>query len=178
MTREEFLRAVTLQDKKQGNYKETTQWMTLREERLKRVSQNFIDTYEYLVGKGYKVFVMERLQGNGVKSKPKRWSHLYIPEINTSVRFWGKAKNEIQDTVIKKTLWRYLKEVRDYCYTFVMHPESDIKYVEEKVAYCKGFFDARPRKGIENNIVIPPKKKRERIKAAPTYERVERKPIG
>ena len=177
MTREEFLKAILVLDKKQGNYKQTTLWMAQREERLKRESQQFIDVFEHLVNKGYKVYAQELLQGNNAKKKPKRWSHLWLPEINTSIRFMPKTDCEVQEVKATKTLWRYLSEIRDYCYTFVVFPDSDLNYIDEKIEYCKGFYEQNPRKGIKNDVVVPPKKKRERIKVAPTYEKLERKPI-
>ncbi len=177
MTREEFLKKIDLLDKKQGNYKETTQVMAKRQERLKRSSQQFIDVFEYLVSKGYKVFAQEVLQGNDTKkSKEKRFSHLWLPEINTSIRFMPKTKCEIQERNAKFTLMRYLNLHRPYCYTFVVHHDSTMEYIDEKIAYCKGFYDKNPRKGIKDDVVVPPKKKRERIKVAPTYEKLERKP--
>ena len=177
MTREEFLKKIELLDKKQGNYKETTQVMAKRQERLKRSSQQFIDVFEHLVSKGYKVYAQELLSGNNAKKKPQRFSHLWLPEINTSIRFFGKADSDIAKHKIQTVLWKYLAEVREYCYTFVVFPDSNLDYIDEKIEYCKGFYEQNPRKGIKNDIVVPPKKKRERIKVAPNYEKVERKPI-
>lgn len=48
MNKEEFLKKIELLDKKQGNYKDTTQVMEKRQERLKRSSQQFIDVFEHL----------------------------------------------------------------------------------------------------------------------------------
>lgn len=178
MTREEFLKKIELLDKKQGNYKDTTQVMAKRQERLKRASQQFIDVFEHLVSKGYKVYAQELLSGNNAKkNKEVRFSHLWLPEINTSIRFMPKTDCEVQEVKATKTLWRYLSEIRDYCYTFVVFPDSDLNYIDEKIEYCKGFYENNPRKGIKNDVVVPPKKKRERIKVAPTYEKLERKPI-
>ena len=171
-------RLIELLDKKQGNYKATTQVMAKRQERLKRASQQFIDVFEHLVNKGYKVYAQELLSGNNAKkSKEVRFSHLWLPEINTSIRFMPKTDCEVQEVKATKTLWRYLSEIRDYCYTFVVFPDSDLNYIDEKIEYCKGFYENNPRKGIKNDVVVPPKKKRERIKVAPTYEKLERKPI-
>lgn len=176
MTREDFLKAISVLDKKQGNYKQTTQWMPKREERLKRASQQFIDVFKHLVSKGYKVYAQELLRGNNAKKKPKRWSHIWLPEINTSIRFMPNTDCEVQEVKATKTLWRYLSEIRDYCYTFVVFPDNNLDYIDEKIEYCKGFYEKNPRKGIKNDVVVPPKKKRERIKVAPTYEKLERKP--
>lgn len=176
MTKEEFLRAVALHDKKSGNYIHTTQHMEEREKRLDRVLQPSIDLYGYLVGKGYEVFVMELLKGNGAEEDPTRWTHFYIPEINTSIRMWGTPQSEEQAV---KTTWKlryYLRESRKYYFTFIMYQDSDIDYIEEKLALCRERFLENPREGVENNIVIPPKKKRKRIKVAPTYEKIEYKP--
>ena len=177
MNKEEFLKKIEFLDKKQGNYKDTTLVMAKRQERLKRSAQQFIDVFEHLVSKGYKVYAQELLSGNNAKKKPQRWSHLWLPEINTSIRFYGKADCEIAKYKIQTRLWKYLTEVRDYCYTFVVFPDSNLDYIDEKIEYCKGFYEQNPRKGIKNNVVVPPKKKRERIKVAPTYEKLERKPI-
>ena len=113
MTREEFLKKIELLDKKQGNYKETTQVMPKRQERLKRASQQFIDVFEHLVSKGYKVYAQELLSGNNAKKKPQRWSHLWLPEINTSIRFMPKTNCEVQEVNATKTLWKYLSEIRN-----------------------------------------------------------------
>lgn len=177
MTREEFLKKIELLDKKQGNYKATTQVMAKRQERLKRSSQQFIDVFEHLVSKGYKVYAQELLSGNNAKkNKEERFSHLWLPEINTSIRFMPKTNCEIQERNAKFTLMRYLNLHRPYCYTFVVFPDSNLNYVDDKIEYCKGFYEKNPRKGIKNDVVIPPKKKRERIKVAPIYEKLERKP--
>lgn len=176
MNKEEFLKKIEFLDKKQGNYKDTTQVMAKRQERLKRSSQQFIDVFEHLVSKGYKVYAQELLSGNNAKKKPQRWSHLWLPEINTSIRFMPKTNCTVQEVNATKTLWKYLSEVRNYCYTFVVYHDSTLEYIDEKIDYCKRFYEQNPRKGIKNDIVVPPKKKRERIKVAPTYEKLERKP--
>jgi hypothetical protein len=102
---------------------------------------------------------------------------LWLPEINTSIRFFGKTDSDIAKHKIQTVLWKYLAEVREYCYTFVVFPDSNLDYINEKIEYCKGFYEKNPRNGIKNDIIVPPKKKRERIKVAPTYEKLERKPI-
>lgn len=177
MNKEEFLKKIEFLDKKQGNYKATTQVMAKRQERLKRSSQQFIDVFEHLVSKGYKVYAQELLSGNNAKKKPQRFSHLWLPEINTSIRFMPKTNCEIQERNAKFTLMRYLNLHRPYCYTFVVFPDSTLDYIDDKIEYCKGFYEKNPRKGIKNDVVVPPKKKRERIKVAPKYEKLERKPI-
>lgn len=173
MNKEEFLKKIELLDKKQGNYKATTQVMANRQERLKRASQQFIDVFEYLVSKGYKVYAQELLSGNNAKkNKEKRFSHLWLPEINTSIRFMPKTNCEIQERNAKFTLMRYLNLHHPYCYTFVIFPDSNLVYVDEKIEYCKSFYEQNPRKGIKNDVVVPPKKKRERIKVAPTMKKL------
>lgn len=172
MTREDFLKIVARRDKRQGNYESTTKRMHDRERKLKKQSQQFIDVYEHLISKGYKVYVMELLQGCGETNKSKRWSHLYLPEINTSIRFLRSSTNEEYEMKNKKKLWRYLKEISNYCYTFVIETEHDLSYVDEKLEYCKGFYEQNKRKGIENNIIIPPKEKRNRIKVTERYNKI------
>lgn len=173
MTREEFMKAIILLDKKNGNYKETTKWLPKREERLKRASQQYIDVFSHLVKKGLRVFAMELLQGNGSDKAPNHWSHLYLPEINCSIRFMPKGKDEMSERKALHRLWAYLNEHREYCFTFVVHPNSDLDYIDAKVKEVAGYYSSKPRKGINIEIV---KKKRERIKVAPTYEKLERKP--
>lgn len=170
MTTDEFLKAIALLDKKNGNYKETTQWIPKREERLKRASQQYIDVFGHLVKMGLKVYAMELLEGNGSKKKPKHWAHLYLPEINCSIRFMPKAKDEMSERKAKHRLWAYLSEHREYCFTFVVFPDSDLDYVTSKVKEVAKYYSSNPRKGINREII---KKKRERMKVAPTYEKLE-----
>lgn len=173
MTKDDFLKKIELLDKKQGNYKETTNVMAERQERLQQETQQFIDVFEHLINKGYKVYVQELLCGNGLKSKPRRWSHLWLPEINTTIRFTPRPSCEIHEIKAKFMLARYIKSHRPYCYTFVIQPDSTLDYVDEKIEYCKEFYNKDLRKGIVNDIVVPQKKKRARIKTTSIYEKVE-----
>lgn len=177
MTREEFLKAVNNLDKKQGNYKQTTLWHAKRQEFLNRAPQRIIDVFEYLVGQGEKVFLYELLSRNNAKKEMSFMTPLYLPEYNLAIWYLPNAKNTIEENKIKEQLEKYIYVTRPWFYTIVVHPDSTFEYVDAKLKEVGRYYSLTPRKGIKDNIVIPPKKKRERIKVAPIYEKIERKTI-
>lgn len=177
MTRDSFLKAVNYLDKKQGNYKQTTLWNTKRQEFLNRAPQRIIDVFEYLVGQGRKVFVYELLSRNNAKKEMSFMTPLYLPEYNLAIWYLPNAKNAIEEKKVKEQLKKYIYVTRPWFYTIVVTPDSTFEYVDAKINEVEKYFRMTPRKGVVNKLVFPPKKKRERIKSVPTYEKVERKAI-
>lgn len=177
MTRDEFLKAVNSLDKKQGNYKQKTLCNAKRQEFLKRAPQRVIDVFEYLVRNSVKVFVYELLSRNNARREMSFITPLYLPEFNLAIWYLPEAPNDDEYRRHKEQLTKYIYVTRPWLYTIVIRPDSTFEYVDAKLKEVDKYYKATPRKGIVNNISFPPKKKRERIKSVPTYEKVERKAI-
>ena len=177
MTRDSFLKAVNNLDKKQGNYKQTTLWTAKRQEFLNRAPQRVIDVFEYLVGQGIKVFVYELLSRNNAKKEMSFMTPLYLPEYNLAIWYLPASKNEEESRKNKEVLQKYIYVTRPWFYTIVIRPDSTFEYIDAKLKEVGRYYSLTPRKGVKDNIVIPKKKKRERIKSVPAYEKVERKAI-
>jgi hypothetical protein len=175
MTREEFLKAINNLDKKQGNYKQTTLWNAKRQEFLNRAPQRIMDTFEYLLSRGEEVFVYELLSRNNAKKEMSFMTPLYLPKYNLAIWYLPNAKNAIEEKKVKEQLKKYIYVTRPWFYTIVVTPDSTFEYVDAKLKEVGRYYSLTPRKGIKDNIVIRPKKKRERIKVTPKYEMVERK---
>jgi hypothetical protein len=175
MTREEFLKAINNLDKKQGNYRQTTLWNAKRQEFLNRAPQRIIDVFEYLVGQGEKVFIYELLSRNNAKKEMSFMTPMYLPEYNLAVWYLPNTNCAIEEKKCKEQLAKYIYVTRPWFYTIVVRPDSTFEYVDAKLKEVGRYYSLTPRKGIKDNIVIPPKKKRERIKVTPKYEIVERK---
>lgn len=177
MTRESFLKAVAALDKRQGNYKQTTLNKAKREELLNRVPQRVVDVFEYLIGKGKKVFAYELLSRNNARREMSFMTPLYLPELNLAIWHLPASKSEEESRKSKEVLQKYIYVTRPWFYTIVINPDSTLDYVDAKLKEVEKYYMSTPRKGVVNKLVFPPKKKRERIKSIPTYEKVERKAI-
>lgn len=177
MKREDFLNTVAALDKRQGNYKQTTLNKAKREELLNRAPQRVVDVFEYLVSKGKKVFAYELLSRNNAKREMSFITPLYLPELNLAIWNLPASKNEEESRKNKEVLQKYIYVTRPWFYTIVIRPDSTFEYVDAKLKEVGRYYSLTPRKGIKDNIVIPKKKKRERIKPVPAYEKVERKAI-
>lgn len=177
MTREEFLKAVNNLDKKQGNYKRTTLNKAKREELLNRAPQRVIDVFEHLVSKGEKVFAYELLSRNNARREMSFITPLYLPELNLAIWHLPASKSEEESRRSKEVLQKYIYVTRPWFYTIVINPDSTLDYVDAKLKEVEKYYMSTPRKGVLNKLVFPPKKKRERIKVTPTYEKIERKTI-
>lgn len=177
MKREDFLNTVAALDKRQGNYKQTTLNKAKREELLNRAPQRVVDVFEYLVNKGKKVFIYELLSRNNAKREMSFITPLYLPELNLAIWHLPASKNEEESRKNKEVLQKYIYVTRPWFYTIVIRPDSTFEYVDAKLKEVGRYYSLTPRKGIKDNIVIPKKKKRERIKSVPAYEKVERKAI-
>lgn len=177
MTREEFLSTIEKLDKKQGNYKQTLLHKAKRQEFINRVPQRVIDVFEYLVRNGRKVFAYEVLSRNNAKKEMSFITPLYLPELNLAIWHLPNTTSETEEAKNKEKLQKYIYVTRPWFYTIVINPDSTFEYVDAKLKEVGRYYSLTPRLGVKNNIVVPPKKKRERIKVAPTYEKVERKAI-
>lgn len=177
MTRENFLNAVAALDKRQGNYKQTTLNKAKREELLSRAPQRVVDVFEHLVGKGRKVFAYELLSRNNARREMSFITPLYLPELNLAIWHLPSSESEEESRKSKEVLQKYIYVTRPWFYTIVINPDSSLDYVDAKLKEVEKYYMSTPRKGVVNKLVFPPKKKRERIKSVPTYEKVERKAI-
>lgn len=174
MTKEEFLRKVAIMDLKQGNFKETEKWMEKRKRKLDSVSDQYLEFYEYLLKEGYKVHVYEMLTPKGCKSEVHRMSHMYIPELECSVRFMPPKSDGFSYKKSHYLLNQYVHFYRPYCRTFVVEPQYGLEWLKDKLEEIRGYNEKQGmRIGIENEKVFPARGQRRRVAPKKISEKVE-----
>lgn len=174
MTKEEFLRKVAIMDLKYGNFTGTTKWMEKRKRKLNSVSDQYLEFYEYLLKEGYKVHVYEMLTPKGCKSEVHRMSHMYIPELECSVRFLPSKSDGFSYRKSQYLLNQYIRFYRPYCRTFVVEPQCGLEWLKDKLDEIRGYNEKQGmRMGIETEKAFPARGQRRRIAPKKISEKVE-----
>ena len=174
MTKEEFLRKVAIMDLKNGNFNETTKWMEKRKRKLNSVSDQYLLFYEYLLKEGYNVHVYEMLTPKGCKSEIHRMSHMYIPELECSVRFMPPNNDGFSYQKSRHLLGQYIRFYKPYCRTFVVEPQYGLDWLKDKLEEIRGYNERQGmRIGIENEKVFPARGQRRRVAPKKVSEKIE-----
>lgn len=169
MTRDEFLRKVSLSDKIKGNYEGTLRMNdycpTRRAEALDVFTQTAINFYEWAIKRGEKVFVCEDVfRPNG---KFHKLGHLVFPDYQLLVRIESEGGISERSNGFKI----FLRDWRKKGFIFFISAEDTLDSVIEYFERVKGYYKEKPRFGFTGKIVKPAKK-RERLVKKPKYERV------
>lgn len=166
MTKLEFLASVANADKTQGNYEDTLKpdnWKE-REARIWGFDERFISVYDYLVDRGFKVFVCEVLRKNKKWRKHrfiKGFAHLWLPEVNLAIRY---SHNE--HMVTDRKLKEFLIGASRYVYAGVINKDTEdpIAYVDDLIERVFEYSKTPTKRGVKGKIIKPkPKKKRARM---------------
>lgn len=162
MEREEFIKKVSLLDKKQGNFQNTLKLMEKgkvdRVGYLSKYPDNAIDFFEWALNNGEKVFVFEDIyRPNG---KFHTHAHFVFPDYQMCVMI------ETESRTFEKSIHckQFIYQLSSMGFVFFIKPNDTL---EEIVAYferVKGYFRESPRAGFKGTIVKPERKKRQRIK--------------
>lgn len=174
MTKEEFLRKTAIMDLTSGNFKETEKWMEKRKRKLNSVSEQYLEFYEYLLKEGYKVHVYEMLTPKGCTSEIHRMSHMYIPELECSVRFMPPKSDGFSYRKSHYLLNQYIHFYRPYIRTIVAYPQHDLEWLKNKLVEIRGYIKTQGlRMGIENEKIFPARGQRRRVAPKKISEKVE-----
>lgn len=166
MTLDEFKRLMNRLDRTQGNFKRTIKLKELRERRIEKLPQLFLDFVEECKNRGYKMMLVE---SPFRKEKFKYFVDLYLPEFGIAVFTWTPSSP--RSCGKKQFLYNALHW---WVNPFFLDSElNNLKHELWKLDRCVKYNQnrAKPRLGFLNKIVIDPTKQRKRIKTV-TFEKV------